>query len=100
MIAGFVVLSLVQNFWGPMIISRFDAFAGETQGATVLSIQSQAKAVSTMIIAPILGALVDFIRANDIGGDFWPVAAVAALISLVIIVAPMRRKSCGSATGG
>ncbi|MCJ7605775.1 MAG: MFS transporter, partial [Dehalococcoidales bacterium] len=77
-IAGFIALSLIQNFWRPMLISRFDAFATETQGATVLSIESQAKSVSTMIFAPIFGAAVDFVRTNSIGGDFWPVAVIAA----------------------
>lgn len=88
----FIVLSLIQNFWGPMIISRFDAYATETQGATVLSIQSQMKAVSTMIVAPILGACVDFVRANSIGGDFWPVATIAAFIALMMTVTSLRRK--------
>ncbi len=88
----FIVLSLIQNFWGPMIISRFDAYATESSGATVLSIQSQVKSISTMIIAPILGVLVDFVRANSIGGDFWPVATLAAFISLVIVVIPHRIK--------
>jgi hypothetical protein len=88
----FIILSLVQNFWGPMIISRFDAYATESQGATVLSIQSQMKAISTMIIAPILGALVDFVRANGIGGDFWPVAVVAGFIALMIVLIPHQNR--------
>ena len=87
----FIILSLIQNLWGPMIISRFDAHATEIQGATVLSIQSQAKAIATMIIAPILGVCVDLVRTRDSGGDFWPVAAIAALIALLIIVAASKR---------
>lgn len=90
-VAGFIVLALIQNLWGPMIVSRFDAFATESRGATVLSIRSQAKAVSTMIIAPIFGVAVDFIRGNAIGGDFWPVAAIAALVTLAILATPLRR---------
>jgi len=91
-IAGFIILSLIQNFWRPMLISRFDAFATETQGATVLSIESQAKSVSTMIIAPILGATVDFVRTGGIGGDFWSVAAIAAVITLVVLATPLKQK--------
>ena len=87
----FIILSLIQNLWGPMIISRFDAYATETQGATVLSIQSQAKAIATMIIAPILGVSVDLVRANGLGGDFWPVAAIAGLIALLIVISTLRR---------
>ena len=90
-IAGFMLLALVQNLWGPMIISRFDSFATESQGATVLSIQSQAKAISTMIIAPVFGALVDLVTATGTGGSFWPVATIAAMISLVILIATRKR---------
>lgn len=90
-IVGFIVLSLVQNFWRPIQISRFDAYATETQGATVLSIESQAKSVSTMILAPIIGAVVDLVRAQNLGGDFWPVAAIAAIITLMIVVFPLRQ---------
>ena len=92
-IAGFVVLSLIQNFWGPMIISRFDSYATEAQGATVLSVQSQSKAISTMIIAPVLGAAVDFVKTRGIGGEFWPVAALAAAISLVILLLSRGKRS-------
>lgn len=92
-IAGFIALSLIQNFWRPMLISRFDAFATETQGATVLSIESQAKSVSTMIFAPIFGVAVDFVRTNGIGGDFWPVAVIAAAVSLLVLATPRRKRS-------
>jgi ABC-type bacteriocin/lantibiotic exporter with double-glycine peptidase domain len=60
-VIGFIALALLQNFWRHVLISRFDAFASETQGATVLSIESQAKSVSTMVAAQILGAAVDFV---------------------------------------
>ncbi len=91
-IAGFIILSLIQNFWRPMLISRFDAYATETQGATVLSIESQAKSVSTMIIAPILGATVDFVRTGGTGGDFWSVAVIAAVITLIVLATPLKQK--------
>jgi MFS family permease len=60
-VIGFIALALLQNFWRHVLISRFDAFASETQGATVLSIESQAKSVSTMVATQILGAAVDFV---------------------------------------
>ena len=95
-IVGFVALSILQNFWRPILVSRFDAYASETQGATVLSIESQAKSVSTMIIAPILGVAVDFVRGQDLGGEFWPVAAIAAVIALVILLTPLKEKDNGT----
>ncbi len=91
-IVGFIVLSLIQNFWRPIQISRFDAYATEAQGATVLSIESQAKSVSTMMLAPIIGAVVDFVRTQNLGGDFWPVAAIAAIITLLVLVVSLRKR--------
>lgn len=84
-IAGFVGLFIIQNFWRPILISRFDAFATEEKGATVLSIESQAKSISTMILAPLMGLSVDFLKDHDIGGEFWPVAATGAVIALIIL---------------
>jgi len=94
-VIGFITLALLQNFWRPILISRFDAFASETQGATVLSIESQAKSVSTMIIAPVLGVAVDFVRGQSLGGDFWPVATLAAAVALFILLTPLKEKGNG-----
>jgi len=91
-IIGFIALALLQNFWRPVLISRFDAYASETQGATVLSIENQAKSVSTMIIAPILGVAVDFVRGQRLGGEFWPVAVIAAVIALIVLLTPFKEK--------
>jgi len=85
-VVGFVFLSLIQNFWKPMLISRFDDFASETQGATILSIESQAKSVSTMLVAPVMGVTVDYLIGRNLGGEFWPVATIAAIIALFIII--------------
>jgi len=84
-IVSFIGLYLIQNFWRPILISRFDAFATETQGATVLSIESQAKTTSTMLIAPILGMSVDLVKAHGLGGEFWPVGATGALVAIFIL---------------
>ncbi|MFC2069594.1 MFS transporter [Chloroflexota bacterium] len=92
-VIGFILLSLIQNFWRPMLISRFDDFASETQGATILSIESQAKSVSTMIVAPIMGAAVDFLVGRNLGGEFWPVATIAAVIALFIVLTTEKQKT-------
>ena len=91
-VIGFIALSLIQNFWRPILVSRFDAYATEAKGATVLSIESQAKSVSTMIVAPILGVAVDFTWGQNLGGQFWPVAAIAAVIALLILLTPLKEK--------
>jgi len=98
-VIGFIALALLQNFWRPVLISRFDAFASETKGATVLSIESQAKSVSTMVVAPVLGMVVDFVQSQSLGGDFWPVATIAAIVTLVILLTPLKGKINGEPTG-
>jgi len=98
-IIGFVALALIQNLWRPMLISRFDHFASETHGATILSIESQAKSFSTMIVAPLIGVAVDFISSRQgPGGDFWPVAAIAAALALLILLTPLKDKGNGTET--
>jgi hypothetical protein len=82
MITCFVVLYVIQNFWRPVLISRFYAHSDEAKGATVLSIESQAKSLSTMILAPVLGLAIDLARGHSIGGSaFWPMGALGLIIS-------------------
>ncbi len=84
-IALFVVLNLLQNFFRPMHISRFDAHADEHQGATILSVESQAKGLAAMVVAPVLGLAVDWAAAAGNGGGFWPVGVAGALLAAVTI---------------
>jgi len=83
MIAGFLGLYIMQNLWRPVLISRFDANTDERNGATILSIESQAKCLSTMVIAPVLGLAVDLARFWGIGAsEFWPMGALGLAIAL------------------
>ena len=83
MITGFIMVYVMQNLWRPILISRFDAHSDETKGATVLSIESQAKSVSTMIIAPMLGLAIDMARYRGIGAsEFWPLGVLGAVIAI------------------
>mgnify|MGYP001474824182 CR=1 FL=1 len=72
-------------------MSRFEAFADDRSGATVLSIENQAKTLSTMIAAPVVGAAVDAVRDRGIGGDFWPVGAIGLLVALLFVSIGARR---------
>ena len=76
----FVGLAIMQNFWRPLLISRVNAHSTPEMGATVLSIESQAKSFATMLIAPVLGWTVDRV------GAFWPVGVVGAIIATGIIL--------------
>jgi len=51
-----------------------------------------------MIIAPILGVAVDFAQGQSLGGEFWPVAAIAAVVTLLILLTPLREKDNGKPT--
>jgi hypothetical protein len=91
MISGFIVLYVLQNLWRPVLISRFDAHSDEAKGSTILSIESQAKTLSTMILAPLLGLAIDTARVHSIGAsEFWPIAASGALIALGFFLTPSR----------
>lgn len=94
MIVGFMALYGVQNLWRPVLISRFDAHSDEAKGATVLSIESQAKSLATMIIAPILGYSIDLAGTHAIGSsEFWPIGALGILISLFELISRKKRFS-------
>ncbi len=83
-ILGFIALHVMQNFWRPVLISRFDAHSSESHGATVLSIESQGKSLATAVIAPILGFAVDTVETHGPGGEFWPIAALGLLVAIVM----------------
>ncbi len=91
LIAAFVGIHVLQNIWRPVLISRFDAHSDEKQGATVLSIESQAQRLSTMIAAPLLGLAVDAVTERGLGGPFWPIGALGALVALFFLI-PRRAR--------
>ena len=81
MIVLFIGLAILQNFWRPVLISRFDAQSTPDMGATVLSIEAQAKSLATIVLAPLLGWLVDSV------GNFSPVGIVGTCIAVTILLA-------------
>jgi len=92
MILAFVLLDTLQNLWRPVQLGRIDAHGSEEQGATLLSIESQAKRGAAVVIAPLLGLAVDGVTAYDLGGPFWPVGALGAVTAIgFLFTAPERR---------
>lgn len=79
-IALFICLAILQNFWRPGLISRFNAQSTPEMSATVLSIEAQSKSLATIVLAPSLGWLVDRV------GSFWPVGVVGTLIAVAILL--------------
>ena len=90
-VATFVMLHVLQNFWRPVLISRFDAAGDEARGATLLSVESQCRRLATTGIAPALGLGVDFVRASGPGGEFWPVGMLGAILTLGFFVTSSLR---------
>ena len=90
MIVLFVGLAILQNFWRPILISRFDAQSTPDMGATVLSIEAQAKSLATIVLAPLLGWLVDKVDIiSSVGkfspGKFTPIGIVGTCIAVAIL---------------
>ncbi len=85
----FVALAILQNIWRPVLISRFDAQSTPDMGATVLSIEAQAKSLATIIFAPLLGWLVDAFTpfAPVEVAQFVPIGIVGTCIAIAILLA-------------
>ena len=93
-IAAFILLHVVQNLWRPVLISRFDAHGTESQGATLLSIESQGRRTSSMVIAPALGLAIDWTQANQQAGAFWPVGVLGLAVALAFLsIRPIRHQT-------
>lgn len=89
-IGAFVLVHVLQNLWRPVLVSRLALSSNESQRATTLSIESMARRVLMMIVAPLLGWAVDTVTKHDIGGMFWPVGAVGAIIFLFFAITYRR----------
>ena len=85
----FVALAILQNIWRPILISRFDAQSTPDMGATVMSIEAQAKSLATIFFAPLLGWLVDAFSlfAPVSVGQFVPIGIVGTCIAIAILLA-------------
>ena len=90
LIAAFILLDTLQNLWRPVHLGRFDAHTREAQGATVLSIESQARHVTTMVVAPLLGLAVDMVHTQSAGGTFWPVGVLGSVVFLSFFLVMFR----------
>lgn len=90
-VGAFVALQVLQNLWRPALVGRLDAYVPPEQGATVLSVESQAKSAASVVLAPALGWAVDAARAHGDGG-LWPVAALGVGVAGAFTVASVMRR--------
>lgn len=87
-ILAFVGIYLVQNLWRPALVSRLNAASDPDLSATTLSIESQARSLTTLAVAPALGLAVDSL-------GLWPVGALGVAVSVVALLgsrAPIKRR--------
>lgn len=91
-IVGFILLFALQNLFRPVLISRIDTHGREEIGATIMSVENQAKSLSTMLLAPIIGASVDATIQAEIGGNYWPIGALGFTITLLFLLWSRHRR--------
>ncbi len=82
----FILLYFTQNLWRPILISRFETFAVDIKAATILSIESQTKSISVMILAPVIGFSIDLVKPFSPGFEFWPIGVIGCIISGMILL--------------
>lgn len=84
-VCAFVALTILENVWRPILISRFDDHAAAHLGATILSIESQSQRLATLIVAPLVGWSIDAIARNGWPGQLWPIGLIGVLAGLAAI---------------
>lgn len=82
-VAIFIAVHLVQNLFRPIQLSRYDAYAGNRKGATILSVEAQGKSLATFLLAPLVGYLVDQYGLGVVGLVATTVALVRLLLGLL-----------------
>ena len=92
LIVAFVSLHILRNLWRPILISRFDEYSDAKEGATILSIESQSRRAATFVMAPAIGAAIDWTRQAGTTGEYWPLGLVGGLIAIWMYVSSSRLK--------
>lgn len=83
-VLAFVMMQIVLNLWRPILISRFDERSTPEEGATILSIESQSQRIATLIVAPLLGLMIDWTAGSDGNGAFWPIGLLGFCSALAM----------------
>ncbi|MCA9718759.1 MAG: hypothetical protein KC468_29085, partial [Myxococcales bacterium] len=81
----------LQNLFRPVQLTRFDEHTPPTLQATVLSIESQSRALFVAALAPIVGLVIDRAAPTGLHGvDLWPLAAIGLVFALLFSTLPQR----------
>lgn len=93
-IGAFVMLHVVQNLWRPILISRIDVATDNNNSAVTLSVESQARRLMTIVLAPLFGFAIDTTSQADAAssGIYWPIAVVGATAALLMLASSRARQ--------
>ncbi len=86
-VVAFITLSVIQNFWRPILVGRVADHADPAEAATVLSIESQAKSFFVVLFAPALGLAVDLMPASL---RFLPVGLLGLAVAAIMLATTRR----------
>ena len=81
----FICMHIIQNLWRPLLISRFDEVGTSSQGATLLSLESQSRRITVILAAPTLGWIIDYLSKGFSQQVLWPLAVFGAAVTLVFL---------------
>jgi hypothetical protein len=82
-VVAFLALHVLHNVWRPVHVSRLSDAQPSSDTTTVLSVESQARRLSTMALAPVIGAAVDGLRSYSHDKVFWPLGVAGLLIAML-----------------
>jgi MFS family permease len=102
LVVAFIAVYVLKNIWRPILVTRFDSHSDPAEGATILSIESQAQRLSTLVLAPVIGWTIDFVSkggvnngatnlsGGSLAGEFWPIGVIGLLISATMLMTSRR----------
>jgi hypothetical protein len=94
-IVAFVAMSVVMNFWRPIIVERVARHAHQSRTATILSIESQSRTLFTAVAAPLLGWSIS-IMSEEL--RFLPLAILGVAVTTIILLTDKSPKRSSIAT--
>ncbi|MEM1223974.1 MAG: MFS transporter [Verrucomicrobiota bacterium] len=80
-IIGFLLVTVLQNLWRPVLVSRVSEHSDNKLLATVLSTESQSRTLFMALAAPFIGYTVD--QFSGTGLELLPIAIFGLTISIV-----------------
>jgi len=92
-----VALLVLHDLWRPVLVSRLDACSSSDLGATVFSVESQARSLVATGVAVAMGVVLDAVNQGAAEADwrFWPIGVLGLVITALALSRPMPRPTAG-----